>query len=169
MKKIVLLNLIFILSITLYSQKIQNKIVYDSVAKQKILINEVDRKAFKHKSFKKWFNSNYSSYNVNLDLASEIRNLMPANLEILIIMGTWCSDSRREVPRFLKIVDIAGLPEPKIYCVNRKLKSDIDISKYNIKYVPTIIFFVNKNEIGRIIETPKKSLEEDILEIFENH
>jgi hypothetical protein len=38
-----------------------------------------------------------------------------------------------------------------------------DISDLEIKLIPTFIFYRNDKEIGRIVETPKKTLEKDIL------
>ncbi len=84
-------------------------------------------------------------------------------------MGTWCSDSKREVPRFYKIIKLINYDENKIelICVDRKKEvTNYDVSNYDIKYVPTFIFLKDEKEIGRIIESPKQKLEEDLLEIF---
>jgi len=40
-----------------------------------------------------------------------------------------------------------------------------DIDNLDIKRVPTFIIYENGEEIGRIIETPKKSLEKDLEKI----
>ena len=32
--------------------------------------------------------------------------------DILCVLGTWCGDSRREVPRFWRLLEIAAQPEP---------------------------------------------------------
>ena len=84
-------------------------------------------------------------------------------------MGTWCSDSRREVPRFYKIMDSTGYDSNKInlIMVGRQLK-DITgaVAKYNVELVPTIIFYENGAEKGRIVEAPKETLEKDIVSIL---
>ena len=41
-----------------------------------------------------------------------------------------------------------------------------EVEGYEIEYVPTLIFYREQKEIGRIIETPELSLEEDILAIL---
>ncbi len=84
-------------------------------------------------------------------------------------MGTWCSDSRREVPRFKKILDLLNYPaeKVKIFAVNRDKKIEKeDISGLRIEFVPTFIFYSDGKETGRIVETPYKSLEADMLKIF---
>ncbi len=80
------------------------------------------------------------------------------------------ADSRREVPRFFKIIDEIQFPQEriKIFGVDRKKESsEGDIAALNIELVPTFIFYVNEKEIGRIIETPEVSLEGDMLKILD--
>ena len=84
-------------------------------------------------------------------------------------MGTWCGDSRREVPRFYKIIDNLNFDENKITVinVNRKMEAKgIDVQSLEISRIPTFIFCINNKELGRIIETPKKSLEKDLMGII---
>ena len=84
-------------------------------------------------------------------------------------MGTWCSDSRREVPRFLKIIDGLNIPQENIsiYCVDRDLSTENnEIDNLNIKAVPTFIFYRDNIELGRIVEAPTESLEIDMVKIL---
>ena len=92
-----------------------------------------------------------------------------SDIEITIMFGIWCHDSKREVPRMLKILDSYNFPKEKLslIAVNRlKTKPHKDVEKYALEFTPTIIFFRDSYEIGRIVEKPKKSLEIDILEIL---
>ena len=50
---------------------------------------------------------------------------------------------------------------------NIRPKQD-ELHGYEIEYVPTFIFYREDKEIGRIIETPILSLEEDMLAILIN-
>ena len=43
-----------------------------------------------------------------------------------------------------------------------------DYSRYNITNTPTIIFYNNKKEVGRIIEKPGESLETNMVLILAN-
>lgn len=91
--------------------------------------------------------------------------------QVEIFMATWCPDSKREVPHFLKIIDRAHLNKKagiKMYALNRKLKMDNDLpEQYGIKRVATFIFLRDGKELGRIVERPQSFLlEEDILTIL---
>jgi hypothetical protein len=116
-----------------------------------------------------WFNENYS-YDANEEIIKKLKNFN-TDFEVLIILGTWCSDSQEQVPRFLKILDEIGLDKSYLLmvAVDREKKVDnFNIEKYKIERVPTIIIKRNNEEIGRIIETPIKTLEEDLLQILTN-
>ena len=84
-------------------------------------------------------------------------------------MGTWCKDSRREVPRIYRILDAVGFYEPRLTLINldrEKSSPGKEESDLNIHHVPTVILYNNGNEIGRIIEYPVQSLEEDMVAIL---
>ena len=101
-----------------------------------------------------------------------IEKLVPAigdELSILVVIGTWCPDSRREVPRFMKIVDQTGFPAERMTFVGVDISKLAPVGGYdtlNIERVPTFIFLKNKVEAGRIIETPVTSLEQDMMNIL---
>jgi len=87
---------------------------------------------------------------------------------IIIILGTWCSDSRREVPRVVKILDFINFPKDKLFfiAVDRNIKGLYDeIDGLEIKYVPTVIVYEGGKEIGHIIENPTVTLEKDFIEV----
>ncbi len=92
-------------------------------------------------------------------------------LTVLVFLGTWCPDSEREVPHFLKIVKSANLDRHwkiELLAVDRKKQLDNDLpQKYAIEYVPTFVFLRQDKEIGRIVESPDSDLlEQDILQII---
>ena len=87
------------------------------------------------------------------------------DLSIKIVMGTWCPDSRREVPRFMKIVDLWDFRLKRLISLELIIQSYAPVGGYdtlNIERVPTFIFLRNKVETGRIIENPVTSLEQDM-------
>ncbi len=94
--------------------------------------------------------------------------------KVKLFLATWCPDSRREVPRFFKILHESGLATQatvEMWAVDRKLKTVDKLSdRFGIKRVPTFIFFRDGKEIGRIVETPQALyLEEDIVSILKGN
>lgn len=94
-----------------------------------------------------------------------------ADIQIIIVLGTWCSDSRLQVSHFYKIADSIGITESNIslICVDHTKRAENgSTDQLNIISVPTFIFMENNYEIGRIIESPINTLESDIAEILTN-
>lgn len=116
-----------------------------------------------------WYVRGREDYNPDETVIGQLRESIGDDLSILIVMGTWCPDSRREVPRFMKIVEKTGFPVERIVFVgvdNTKLAPVGGFDTLNIERVPTFIFLRNKVEAGRIIETPVTSLEQDMQSIL---
>jgi thiol-disulfide isomerase/thioredoxin len=111
-----------------------------------------------------WFTKQYNQYQPTKN------KLNLSDIEIRIFMGTWCHDSKREVPRLIKILDNLKYDYSKLVIVGlTKDKKGYfkDYTKFNILNTPTLIFYRNDQEIGRIIEKPKDSLESDMISIIE--
>jgi len=102
-------------------------------------------------------------------------------ISLVVVLGTWCSDSHEQVPRLWKVLDGIGFPEEsmKTFAVERaKAVADtvltqelVDWSKsvrdyYAIKAVESIIMYRGGTELGRIAEAPAKSIEADLLDIL---
>jgi thiol-disulfide isomerase/thioredoxin len=82
-------------------------------------------------------------------------------LNILLVMGTWCPDSKRELPRYFATADAAGIGNSKLRMIGvDRTKKDPEglTDKWNITRVPTFIFLRSGKEIGRFVEhTPADS------------
>ena len=88
-------------------------------------------------------------------------------------MGTWCGDSKREVPKFYKLLDEAQFPLDRLTMVgvsreraNYKQSPGGEEEGLHIARVPTFIFYKDGEEINRFVETPVQSLEEDVLQLL---
>ncbi|WP_156413722.1 TlpA family protein disulfide reductase [Lacimicrobium alkaliphilum] len=84
---------------------------------------------------------------------------------VLILFGTWCHDSEREVPRFLKLADASGvrLRQLQLVAVGLDKKDPAGLAQqYNLLYTPTIIVMDNEQELYRMIERPKGPLALDL-------
>ena len=137
---------------------------------EEILVGKVTRSQLQTGEFGDYFEYNYTNYSPDQQTINELKNKI-YGYDIIIVLGTWCSDSQREVPRFYKILDKLeyNTNTVTIYCVDRnKTAGNYDISDLNIERVPTFIFVKDGVEKGRIIETPQNTLEKDMLEILNN-
>ena len=133
-----------------------------------MLVGKEDRTALEQAPFDSWFNPNYAKYAVNGDYIKEIEQGLKG-VTITTFMGTWCSDSKRETPRMFKILDEASFKNQdlELITVDRTTKKPtIYTDGNNIIRVPTFIFKKDGKEIGRIVERPVESLEEDMLKIL---
>jgi len=94
-------------------------------------------------------------------------NVLKNKTNVKLFLGTWCIDSRRNVPNFFKTVQNMDSLTVEIWALDRKKEIESNEHElYNIKRVPTFVFEKNGKEIGRIIEYPKTTIEQDILEIL---
>lgn len=166
MKKTTLLLILFAITFTL---KAQNKTIEDNRLKKQILYGKITLEAFQKDICKNWYNPEYNNYTPRVKILSKLQNESFNNINITVIFGSWCHDSHREVPRFIKILKELKFPFSQL-TLNAldtyKHSPDFDTKANNINKVPTIIVYCNGNEIGRIIETPRISLEKDLLKIL---
>ncbi|MGZ7078117.1 MAG: peptidylprolyl isomerase, partial [Thermoanaerobaculia bacterium] len=100
-------------------------------------------------------------------LASQIQ---PSD-RVEVYMGTWCSDSQREVPKLLKIVDLLhekfsrDLPVSFVAIDRSKTQPASLIDGKHIEKVATFIYYRGDREMGRIVEQPVGLFEDDLLAI----
>jgi thiol-disulfide isomerase/thioredoxin len=89
-------------------------------------------------------------------------------VDIVLFFGTWCKDSRSEVPKFLSILDAADNRNfvLDMHAVDRTKRDKEGLcDKFRINRVPTMVFLRDGKELGRIVEYPKTTVEEDFLAI----
>ncbi len=160
------LLMILLLSINILSQD-KNKIIKDKTS-EPMVIGYCTREVFSDSAFAWWFNTEYENYKPDSSAAEMLKEKMQ-DVDITLVMGTWCDDSRIYVPRFYKILDEINYPTEEIIliAVNEDKKTEGDeIEGLAVDLVPTIIFYRNNSELERIVEAPKQSVEEDILSII---
>lgn len=114
------------------------------------------------------FNESFQAYTVD-EIALETLKNLTHETEIITIVGTWCPDCFREVPRLIKL--LAHLDNPKIKAryigVDRNKLDDAGLAaQFDFSRIPTIIVRQKGQEIGRIVESPALSLEQDLLKIL---
>lgn len=109
-----------------------------------------------------------AAYQPDPEALEKLRGLA-REVRVEVYFGSWCPDSEARVSAFFKALDLAespllqavyvGVPEAKDkrepFCRERKVEK-----------LPTFILFVDGREAGRIVETPKKSVEADLVSIL---
>jgi thiol-disulfide isomerase/thioredoxin len=93
-------------------------------------------------------------------------------IDIVLFLGTWCQDANDEVPKLLKIYAEAGNAgfSLKIYAVDRKKREESGLAeKLRLDRVPTIVLLQEGKELGRIVEKPHASIEENLLAIIDGY
>jgi thiol-disulfide isomerase/thioredoxin len=133
------------------------------------LLGYINPVQFSKPPHSEWFVKGHDAYLPDQEAIGKIRELNLDDLSIQIVLGTWCPDSRREVPRFMKILDLIEFSSTKVTFIgvdNSKMAPVGEYDKLEIERVPTFIFLRNKVEAGRIIENPVTSLEQDMLNIL---
>ncbi len=134
-----------------------------------MLLGEIVIDELKQYPFNDWYPVEFDGYEVDKELLAAISNPLQYNFELFL--GTWCGDSRREVPRIEKIFNNLGIDfdKVKIVTVDReKISPENEQKGKDIRYVPTLIVKIGDAEVGRIVESPSSeisSLESDLFEI----
>jgi len=94
---------------------------------------------------------------------------------IVTVLGSWCDDSQREVPRLIKILDRLDAPvfshemigvDRTRRIVDSELALDAGVER-TVDRVATFVVFDNDGiELGRVIENPEKPIEELLVEFL---
>jgi len=162
-------SFLFILLVSSFVFAQEYKIVNYSTSNKVMLVGISPVEAYQDSNFSWWFNTEYTNYKVDTKSINKFQSSFEGKI-IKIVLGTWCSDSRREVPRFIKIFDFIGFPKDKMLFINvdrEKQGLADEVDGLNIEFVPTFIVFENGIELGRIIETPMETLEKDLVRIVD--
>ncbi len=108
-----------------------------------------------------------ASYVPDQEVIEKLQSI-PSEIKIEIFLGTWCSDTKRNVSAYFKIMDMVDNPLIMTSYIGIPREDDSRkpfIEGKNIIKVPTFIIIIDNQEKGRIIENPTKSVEEDVLDI----
>lgn len=139
---------------------------------QPILAGHCSLAILQHDPYAEWYTKNYQEYKVDTLTAMKLSPFLQ-NKTMEIFLGSWCGDSKREVPKMLKLLQVAGFDTSHLSLIfvdnstaaYKQSPQHEELGK-GIHHVPTFIMYEGKMEIGRIVETPSVSLEKDLLAIF---
>jgi len=156
--KLSLVNLILFLLIFCGNLTAQN---------DQLLLGYLNKDQFLESPHDVWFKENYTSYEIDKQTLIDA-DIHLDDLTFLVFLGSWCGDTKRELPRFLKIIEYLSFSEGNIRLtgLDRKKQAPVYTENiWNIEFVPTFIVLKNGIEIGRITEQPLVSLEADLKQI----
>lgn len=137
-----------------------------------VLIGRGTRDRLQQAPFDSWFTKNYDAYTIDSNTANQLKPLLQ-HKQFLIFMGTWCGDSRREVPRIYKLLDYCGVPAASIQLIHvsnadstYKQSPGHEEQGRAIHRVPDLLIIDKKQEAGRVVESPVSSWEKDVWAIL---
>jgi len=136
-----------------------------------MLLGPITIEELQQEPFNEWYQIEFSEYEVDVRTVSELTTAIDNSNQYTyeIFLGTWCGDSRREIPRLEKIFNEMGVDmnNVAIVAVDRdKISPNGEQEGKDIRYVPTLIVNKDNEEIGRIVESPSSlstTLESDLL------
>jgi tetratricopeptide (TPR) repeat protein len=139
---------------------------------QNILVGHAPIGVLQKPDYRSWYDKAYQNYVVDSAALPYLKKELK-NTTVDIFLGSWCGDSKREVPHMLKIFDYLGYDTGNVSLIfvdnstkRYKQSSGHEEVGKNIHHVPTFIIYKEKKEIGRIIESPIVSLEVDLQQIL---
>ena len=134
-----------------------------------MLLGTITIEELQQEPFDEWYQMESDGYEVDTELTNAISD--PGQYTYEVFLGTWCGDSRREVPRMEKIFSEMGIDMSNVLIVTLdrdKISPNGEQEGKDIRYVPTLIVSKDNQEIGRIVESPSSetaTLESDLFEI----
>lgn len=153
------------------AQTLNNEIT--NLGEQPFLLGKIDKSGLEGEHYKQWFTTNYNNYEVNSEIVDRLKKEGLNDYNIMLFLGTWCGDSKKEVPKLLKILETSDFPMDQLTMVALGRKANMYKQSpehyeagLNIHRVPTAIFYKNGKEVNRIVEHPVESFEKDIENII---
>ena len=150
-------------------------IAVTALAQSKKILGTCVIDALKQEPFASWYISGLNEYKPNPEILTELKKAIASKLTFKVFFGSWCGDSKRELPRMSKIFNELFIPEKNIQWIAvddsstfYKQSPQREEKELGIFRVPTFIVYEKNMEIGRIVEFPVETLERDLLRIL-NH
>ena len=166
--KNILLLLCTLLSISAFAQKAAS---YTDKRDNIHLCGPISLTDLQEAPYAEWYSKNHVGFHTDsiakVDWADKFKNT-----SVDIYLGTWCGDSKRWVPRFVKLWESAGLALDSLHIIGlyndqeryKQGPNSEEVGK-DIHRVPTFIFEQEGKEIARIVESPNTDLLTDVRQI----
>jgi hypothetical protein len=102
------------------------------------------------------------------EVARELASV-PPGAEIDVYLGTWCGDSRREVPRLFRALELVPEPWPftiRWIGVDRAKRAPGLTEDAALRYVPTFVVRRDGVEVGRVVESAPRGIERELVDLL---
>lgn len=144
-----------------------------SIKKDPVLLGKCTIDSLTKEPYSSWFQKAYNDYIPETSYTDQLKKIGTKDISVKIFFGSWCGDSKREVPRVMKTLNTIGLSSSSIQLIAVNDEDSVykqspghEEKGLEIYRVPTIIIQKAGKEIGRINENPVFSLEQDLLTII---
>lgn len=167
MRKLIFILIICLAFLQLSAQEV-NQVIVDPDLGKEVLIGLVDEDGLSNPLFVEDWEGKMEIYSPDKIVTKKLKKYFKKNkdVKVVVFFASWCHDSQDQMPDFVKLVHQVKMKGITYYALSRKKDMlDTDIKEYHIELVPTFIFYRGEQEIGRIIESPKVSLEKDLWEM----
>src|SRR6185369_10464551 len=85
-----------------------------SLGQSKKILGACTIDALKQEPFASWYTSGVTEYKPNPEILSQLKAANANKFTFKVFFGSWCGDSRRELPRMSKILNEISIPEKNI-------------------------------------------------------
>lgn len=137
-----------------------------------MLLGEFEPNELEQAPYTQWYTPNYKRARLDENRIAHLKTLLQKKeIEILGFVGSWCGDTKRELPILMKILDQIDFDTDKLTLtgVNYQYQAPDGSNKiWEVRRVPTFIILENGKEIGRFVERSQVNLLEDFIKILEH-
>lgn len=132
---------------------------------QLLLLGDVSAETIlSHPAFEPYGRENFPA----ADIAA-LQELDTKAVELVLLFGSWCHDSQREVPRLLALLEQLPALSVRAVGVDTRKREPVGLTQaFDLKYTPTLVVLRDGVEVGRIVETPKVNWARDIANLLED-
>src|SRR5262245_41980557 len=112
MKKIFMMAAVYIVAASCNRTALPSKTPYANAEIKNdkgniILAGHCSPNVMQQPPYKEWFDKSYDAYTVDTATVQHLKPILQ-NQTMEIFLGSWCGDSKREVPRMIKILQAAS-------------------------------------------------------------
>lgn len=151
----------------------KNVVVVDPSDSSRYLYGPCDKAALLEGEFAAWTKPGYTAYQPDgSDCLELLGRTRWAGVKVEVFFATWCGDSKYQVPRFLRMAELAQMPDSCLQLIaldGNKCGPCGEEQNRQIHRVPTFIVSRGGVELGRIVEWTDRSLAEDLWRILSRY